>query len=926
MTSRRPRAGSTERDRPDLPSLLITHGRNQAMTDPVQMKRDWSGALIRGLERIGYRDAKRIRIDLAFYGDLWRPGVERLERGAKPSDMQVAFARELLARRGVAPERLGWDTLARLIALVDEKLRVGDALLELFMRDLDDYFEDARLRSRADDRVAAKATALGGRVILLAHSMGSIVGYHLLSKRGAELPGLFGLVTFGSPLGMDTIHDRVAGLIPGTPFPDSLQRWANVWNEKDFATVVRELAPLFPVPSGGRQVEDVGALAGEPDIGDLGRGHDPLAYLGSTELAEAVVALIEGRPVSRGPHAEPPVSRGPHAEPPVTMAAGFGRGERAAPPALPSELLGRGERAGVGSARPGTLGFARPQMDALMAPRMSAGRSGPSSQPRATGAGRTERTSLAEHARRPERATMTARATRPAPAARAARASRPAHGTAPAQRTVERTASADFPPVVAPGSEHDLVFAIGHAAVFARASGLLIEVPPDVSSVDLRVGVYAPEFEVRTEAGKDRPWAPVTLPLDGDGEVRGRFRLRARPTRQRLDATIYLTFYRGGTPVGHLELATVVDPAHVARAGAIRVSLAAAPDADLTFVVTDRSLEAVGAGPFDIRVSREGVFFEKPLGQFRVTMNAVSEAHGFLERFHDVAEIRDPRRRIRAIAEIGSALWWLLPDGFRKFYWDEMHGHDLTVAVYSQEPYIPWELVAPQRTRRSRPEPMLGVSFAIARWTQGLPFPDPVARARIGVVAPDYDGGDALPSARAEADALIARFGAVREKATRRAVRKLLGSDTVDVVHFSGHGSFDPQVVELSQISLADDPLTPSDLPSPDPRQDRPFVFLNACQVGESGFELTEIGGWAVAFCEAGSAGFVGPYWAVDDQVARRAAETFYGELAAGKTVAQAVRAIRQRFATDPDDRGHPSWLAYTLHCQPNVTLGLGPG
>jgi len=904
MTSRRPRAGSTERDRPDLPSLLITHGRNQAMTDPAQMKRDWSGALIRGLEGIGYRDAKRIRIDLAFYGDLWRPGVERLERGAKPSEIQNAFARELLAKRGVAPERLGWDTLAGLIALVDEKLRVGDALLELFMRDLDDYFDDARLRSRADDRVARKATALGGRVILLAHSMGSIVGYHLLSKRGAELPGLFGLVTFGSPLGMDTIHDRVARLVPGTPFQNSLQRWANVWNEKDFATVVRELAPLFPVPSDGRQLEDVMALAGEPGIGDPGRGHDPLAYLGSTALAEALVALIEGRPVSLGEGAAPP----------ATLAAGPRSPERGAPRAEPVELLERRERVGVASARPGTWGFARPQMDTMMMRHVPLGRSGP------TGGGRTER------AGRPERPTITTRASRPTPTSRTARASRPAHGAAPAKRTVERTASADFPPIVAPGSEHDLVFAIGHAAVFARSSGLLIEVPADASSVDLRVGVYAPEFEVRTEAGEDRPWAPVTLPLEGNGEVRGRFRLRARPTRRRLEATIYLTFYRGGTPVGHLELATVVDPDHVARAGAIRVSLAAARDADLTFVVTDRSLEAVGAGPFDIRVSREGVFFERPLGQFRVTMNAVSEAHGFLERFHDVAEIPDPRRRIRAIAEIGSALWWLLPDGFRTFYWDEMHGHDLTVAVYSQEPYIPWELIAPQRTRRSRPEPMLGVSFAIARWTQGLPFPDPVARARIGVVAPDYDGGDALPSARAEADALIARFGAVREKATRRAVRKLLGSDTVDVVHFSGHGSFDPQVVELSQISLADDPLTPSDLPSPDPRQDRPFVFLNACQVGESGFELTEIGGWAVAFCEAGSAGFVGPYWAVDDQVARRAAETFYGELADGKTVAQAVRAIRRRFATDPDDRAHPSWLAYTLHCQPNVTLGLGPG
>jgi CHAT domain-containing protein len=49
----------------------------------------------------------------------------------------------------------------------------------------------------------------------------------------------------------------------------------------------------------------------------------------------------------------------------------------------------------------------------------------------------------------------------------------------------------------------------------------------------------------------------------------------------------------------------------------------------------------------------------------------------------------------------------------------------------------------------------------------------------------------------------------------------------------------------------------------------------------------------------------------------------FYHSLSAGLTVAEAVRQIRLRFYTDDERPGHPSWLAYTLHCQPNIRIRL---
>ena len=84
-----------------------------------------------------------------------------------------------------------------------------------------------------------------------------------------------------------------------------------------------------------------------------------------------------------------------------------------------------------------------------------------------------------------------------------------------------------------------------------------------------------------------------------------------------------------------------------------------------------------------------------------------------------------------------------------------------------------------------------------------------------------------------------------------------------------------------------------------------------------------KIGGWAEAFCQVGATGFVGPYWPVSDGVARKAALIFYRSLQAGETVGEAMIRIRQRFMEDDEDRHHPSWLAYSLHCHPNVRVEL---
>jgi CHAT domain-containing protein len=875
--------------------ILITHGRGQAFQIPATLEREWADALRFGLESAGVTDPATLDVGFAFYGDIWRPDRRAArdddERGGaagdvaaeddravaaamadEPTELQKGVADELLPP-GDDDERLAWDRLASIVRRLDEVFGVGEAVLTHFLKDLDEYFRDQEIREQTLAAVRDACRAEPGPIVLMGHSMGSIVAYDLLASEGAATLGVEALVTFGSPLGMASVRRHVEWLHPQTPFPAELRSWVNVYNDKDFATVVRELSALYRAQD-GRSIDDVEATGRDPTPLDPGSAHDPVVYLSSLGLARPVRELLEpgvAPPASDAAEEQPrarPVTRGL----PDVRSGNGGSGGTAAP-------VDDGERGDAPAAAP------------------------PRAEPTTNG-----------HRAQPPAAAPEAPTEAPT-------------GT----RTVERTASADFPPIVEPGSTHELVFAISGAAVFARGESLSpFVVPVDQKTLKLRVGAYAADFDIAVGDDPKRTWVDVTVDLDDpDAVADGRFKLTAHQVKDRLESPIYLTFYRGNLPVGQLTLLTVIDPVHEVRRAAIAVTIGGAPDPDYVFVISDRSAGLKGAGPFDIFVSKEGEFLNKPLGSFNVAVDAWNYARERLDGFRLVKNEKTVEDRIHAAETLGLDLWKDVPPDFQAFYWEELHGREgASVAIYSQEPYIPWELIKPQRKPGGEEGGFLGSTLRMARWKQAVRFPDPLTVSGFSVIAPEYgpdSGSRPLPGAQAEADELAAEFGAGKIPGDRATVRHLLESkEGTQLIHFAGHGDFDPDAADTSIIRLADSPLVPRDLARANLGwTSHPFVFLNACEVGEQGWALTRIGGWAEAFTDVGFSGFVGPYWAVNDRIARKAAGLFYRSLAANLTVAEAIRQIRLQFYTDPEDAGHPSWLAYTLHCQPNIHIQM---
>lgn len=730
----------------------------------------------------------------------------------------------------------------------------------------------------AADRLRAAIQETDEQVALVAIGMAGVFAYEMLARERPVVARLRALVTIAVPFDEPEVRLRLATSHPGTQFPSGLSTWVDLrWSVGDRRG---EAGTAEHDPTRSRRVRKVElpSTPGRVSMAGSPSHQEALRALGTVAVGIELRRIVEARGVTAWPAPSDP-------------SGGTVRDSSPLPFDIRPSVLGQGDRTNGGAAP-----AAPPQSDEAVGAHGGSREPPPQAQAPAAGGGPLEGSGGAE-----------------APAA---------------TRTVERVASADFPPIVAPGSEHYLLYAIGRKAIFGTSSGLEITVPVATREVTIKVVVYAPAFTVWNDAGEEQSWAELTVDVteDGGATAKGQLLLRANQVTRRTSTSIHVRFYHGTLPAGQLELATVVDPKYVGAGASVRLSLDGTREPDYVFVITDAARKVRGKGPFDIRVSRDHRYIEKGLGQLEVNVASWELAQSILKQFKQVSLIQDVDERIERAEDVGLALWDELPADFKRLYWDELHDQpDLSIAIYSQEPYIPWELVKPRTEDRTRVAPFLGISYSMARWKQARPFPDPFVVDAFTVIAPDYVP-PSLPDAKLEANDLVEKFGATLVPGTSKAVRTLLRSNKTRIVHFAGHGRYDPSAADASAIKLVDGSLVPNALQRATLGLDaHPLVFLNACEVGQQGWSLTQIGGWADAFCDAGFSAFVGPYWAVVDKVSRKAANLFYDELVRGSTVGEAIRAIRNRFYEDEEYRGHPSWLAYTLHCQPNVHIDLRP-
>jgi hypothetical protein len=309
------------------------------------------------------------------------------------------------------------------------------------------------------------------------------------------------------------------------------------------------------------------------------------------------------------------------------------------------------------------------------------------------------------------------------------------------------------------------------------------------------------------------------------------------------------------------------------------------------------------------------------------TAQAVLKASKFL--FPD-----DTDRRLK---QLGQNLWRdLIPAEFKRIYAAERKSwSQRSLLILSDEPHLPWELTWPYESGSWEDDQPWCISLRLTRWLRrdekGNGDEGPPLDINLGALACLAPTDSGLPSAQKERQFLagLAQQHGILDlspsEPTRVVVLDLLEVGGYDWLHVAAHGNFYSAFPESdSALWLQDqEPFTPDALVGSriegHIKRFRPAFVFNACHSGRQGTALTRLGGWANRLLSNGAGLFLAPLWTVNDDRALDFARTFYGEVLAGKTVAEAVREARLA-ARRPGD---PTWLAYSVYAHPNALVRL---
>jgi hypothetical protein len=277
--------------------IVAVHGIGQAFEGANLLCARWLPALRDGLDRAEGSPIADDDLACAFYGDLFRPAGKSLALAYEPKDVESEWERALLeawwdeaAALQPALPRAGDAGKARTPGFVQGALRalsrsdffasISQRALIGDLKQVHAYLHDAAVREQAQQRIAA---AVGSdTLVLLAHSLGSVVAYEYLCRQ-PQAP-IRAFVTLGSPLGIrKLIFDRLQPPPVGGVgrWPGAVRQWTNIADGGDVVALAKALRPLFDGPVDDRLVHN-GSQA-----------HDILRYLSTAELGRAVRQGLE---------------------------------------------------------------------------------------------------------------------------------------------------------------------------------------------------------------------------------------------------------------------------------------------------------------------------------------------------------------------------------------------------------------------------------------------------------------------------------------------------------------------------------------------------------------------------------------------------------------------------------------------------------
>jgi hypothetical protein len=295
------------------PALVLVHGRSQQMPAAgrggpaeeaafVQRKKNaWLGGLAKGLVLAGLPPVDASRVYFPYFGNAFADAIAARKRAGLPrpdleldvdtrpesADALILDSAQLL---GFTPERealpgsidgesdadeaaQAWRAytegleanfgpilrprlLRAALQYLARKTGASELVIEQFLTDVAYYLDVEEIRRLVLDIVVddvRKAADEHGTVVVVAHSLGSIVGYDLFDALGGGVDVSL-LVTSGSPLGLPVVQRNLLprrsrdDMRPAPQLQGAAVPWLNAFDVRDFVALVHPLGKFYAAP------------------------------------------------------------------------------------------------------------------------------------------------------------------------------------------------------------------------------------------------------------------------------------------------------------------------------------------------------------------------------------------------------------------------------------------------------------------------------------------------------------------------------------------------------------------------------------------------------------------------------------------------------------------------------------------------------
>ncbi|KOV98959.1 peptidase [Streptomyces sp. NRRL B-1140] len=276
--------------------LVFLHGRDQHEKYPDELRLSWTAGLNRGLTLASMPTLDPQDVWFPFYGTRLHDLVSGRESTAEPIGLDrvsAAAAAEVFAAESPTGsyERLLHEAAARAgmpqngpattegfgaglagalhrpLSWLAARSDLDEWTIATFLRDVDLYLGDSAVRQAVLDSVM-ETMPTSGELVLVTHSLGTVVGMDLLTRIPESLDPVL-LVTAGSPLGLDGVNERL--LTRGPHQPPRVRNWVNVWCPTDAVAIGCPLEDerwgkldQLAVPNGRERAHKIEEYLGHP--------------------------------------------------------------------------------------------------------------------------------------------------------------------------------------------------------------------------------------------------------------------------------------------------------------------------------------------------------------------------------------------------------------------------------------------------------------------------------------------------------------------------------------------------------------------------------------------------------------------------------------------------------------------------------------